>query len=244
MNNWYKKAKIELEAAKFRLHDLYPKDVAEKFRVTYENMPKTKNLAPGLQVYDPNDATKKPNQSLISPQKSKELAKTFTDDKLLQRAENWVFYGKDKTGYITVRPQKSGLYKLTGMAGNIRSAFEGFQELMSEGKPVWGLVSKEISSMAVRLGMKALEGPEFEKIMKTLLPNIPKGVFGGVDYSVGRDGKITLHYSDIGDAQKVFICNDEYLQWLKSHIPTMQLPAPAKATLQNFLSGGNSKLLN
>ena len=48
----------------------------------------------------------------------KSTGKAWEKYKFLNRIPNWIFYGDTDKGYISVRPQKSGLYKLVGIAGD------------------------------------------------------------------------------------------------------------------------------
>ncbi len=144
----------------------------------------------------------------------KATGKAWGRGKFQDRAANWIFYGDDaQTGWITVRPQRSGLYKLVGMAGNPKAIIRAFDDLMSEGKPVWGMVSPEIQNMAVRKGMSSPPGWFIKLIM---MKNIPKEIFGGAEIiSVDWDGKVTLGYKDVGSTSKYFIGNDQYYAWLR-----------------------------
>jgi hypothetical protein len=138
---------------------------------------------------------------------------SWSKDKFYDRAQNWLFFGDDN-GFVTVRPQQSGLYKLVGVAGNPKSILIGLNELKSLNTPVWGMVSADIQKMAVKQGFKT--PPTF--LLKVLLKFIPSSVFGGVDFDINSDGSLTLKYSDVGDAKKYFIGNEEYFKKLKSDI--------------------------
>ena len=158
-------------------------------------------------------------------------------NKFKSRARNWVFFG-DETGFVAVRPQRSGLYKLVGVAGKLRGILKGMAELKSNNYPVWGMVSSDMVGMAKKQGFKT--PPKY--LIKVLLKFIPKSIFGGVDFDVNSDGSITLKYADVGDAKKYFIANDEYFKKLKSDIlPTMKdkmsnIPSVIKIGLNKFLS--------
>ena len=158
-------------------------------------------------------------------------------NKFNSRARNWVFFG-DETGFVAVRPQRSGLYKLVGVAGKLRGILKGMAELKSNNYPVWGMVSSDMVGMAKKQGFKT--PPKY--LIKVLLKFIPKSIFGGVDFDVNSDGSITLKYADVGDAKKYFIANDEYFKKLKSDIlPTMKdkmsnIPSVIKIGLNKFLS--------
>jgi hypothetical protein len=166
---------------------------------------------------------------------------SWDEAKFMSRAMDWLFFG-DMDGFISVRVQRSGFYKLVGMAGNIRSIVNGFNELEKLNKPVWGMVSSDIQSMAIKKGFKT--PPAF--LLKVLFKVIPSYVFGGVDFDINDDGSLTLKYSDVGDAKKYFIGNNEYFKQLKSNIlPTMadklkDVPLVVRKGIDMFLSEGKA----
>jgi hypothetical protein len=163
-------------------------------------------------------------------------------NKFKSRASNWVFFG-DESGYVAVRPQASGLYKLVGVAGNPKGILSGLNELLSTGRPIWGMVSKDIQGMAIKKGFKTPP----DMVMRVLLKFIPKSVFGGVDFELNSDGSVTMKYSDVGDAKKYFIGNEAYFKKLKSDIlPTMkdklsELPMVVRKGIDMFLGEGELK---
>jgi len=162
------------------------------------------------------------------------LGTSWDENKFRSRAKNWLFFG-DENGYIAVRVQRSGFYKLVGVAGNIKSVYRGFEELLSLNVPVWGMVSSNIQKMVLKKGFKT--PPTF--LLKTLLKTIPKETFGGVDFDVNSDGSVTLKYSDVGDARKYFIGNDEYFKSIKKNIlPTLKdkLSTIARKGIEMFLN--------
>lgn len=132
---------------------------------------------------------------------------SWTKDKFLSRARNWKFYGDDY-GYVSVRPQRSGLYKLVGVAGSPKSIYKGLHELLAENHPIWGMVSADMVPMAKKVGF--IQPPGY--IIKAMMKLIPKSVFGDVDFTVNQDGSLTFQYSDVGDATKYFIANKRYFQ--------------------------------
>lgn len=142
----------------------------------------------------------------------KSTGTSWSKDKFFSRASNWRFYG-DQQGYITVREQKSGMLKLTGMAGSLKSILKGLQELFKENVPIWGMVSKDISNMAQRVGFKSIDA----SFVKNNIHNIPSYVFGNAKIlSVQDDGGIVFQYSDVGETVKYLIGNDNYISMLKS----------------------------
>jgi len=146
-------------------------------------------------------------------------------NKFNSRAYNWMFFG-DNEGFITIRPQESGYYKLTGTAGNIKSIMKGLQELQGTGYPIWGMMTKDMANIMIkRYGFKSPN--RFQSILIKKL--IPSNVFGNVDYKVNSDGSMTFNYPDVGTSTKVFVGNDAYYQKLKSSIKD-------KMSLKNFFN--------
>lgn len=129
-------------------------------------------------------------------------------EKFLYKARNWKFYG-DQNGYVAVRPQRSGMMKLNGVAGNTKSILKGLKELLAENQPTWGMVSSEMLPMAHKIGF--ITPPAFA--LKVLIKMIPANVFGA-DYTLNDDGSITLHYADVGPSTKYFIANKSYFKQL------------------------------
>lgn len=146
----------------------------------------------------------------------KSTGNSWDKDKFFSRSQDWKFYG-DQSGYVAVREQKSGMIKLTGMAGNARSILKGLNDLLKENKPIWGMVSKDIANMATRVGFKLVDST----IVKNNIMKIPSYVFGGAKIiSVNEDGGVVFNYSDIGNATKYLIGNDQYMSVLEGFIST------------------------
>jgi hypothetical protein len=162
---------------------------------------------------------------------------SWSKDKFFSRAKNWLFFG-DENGFVTVRVQQSGMYKLTGVAGNTKSIINGLNELQSINVPIWGMVSKDIQNMATKKGLKT--PPSF--LIKILIKFIPSSVFGGVDFDVNSDGSLTMKYSDVGESKKYFIANDEYFKKIKKDfLPQIKeklsdLPLLARKSIEMFLN--------
>jgi hypothetical protein len=162
----------------------------------------------------------------------KATGKAWDKNRFLDKASGWIFYG-DKNGYVSVRPQRSGLLKLVGVAGNPKSIVKGVQELLAESKPVWGLVSLNIASMAEKLGFKAMKGLKAGLIMKLLFSQIPSNVLGNAKINnIGYDGAINLEYSDIGMTTKYLIFNSAYINWA---LTQTHIPETAKSLLKKLL---------
>jgi hypothetical protein len=162
---------------------------------------------------------------------------SWTKEKFYSRAQNWLFFGDDN-GFVTVRPQQSGMYKLTGVAGNPKSILNGLNELQTIDVPIWGMVSKDIQTMANKKGLKT--PPAF--LVKILIKFIPSSALGGVDFDVNSDGSLTLKYQDVGDAKKYFVANDQYFKKIKKDLlPQIKdklsdLPLLARKSIEMFLN--------
>ena len=169
----------------------------------------------------------------------KSTGKSWDKQKFISRAYNWVFFGNDK-GYVAVRPQRGGMIKLVGVAGNPKSVLSGFREMTSHyaNTPIWGAVSLDIADMTVRVD------PNFKKLtvpggmlgsmlFNVLKSKIPASVFGGaVIKQANADGTITFDYPDVGETNKVLVGNKEYFEVLKGMI----LNDPRLAAYQSILN--------
>lgn len=152
----------------------------------------------------------------------KETGAAWSEDKFLNRAQNWTFYGDDN-GYVAVREQRSGMKKLVGVAGDPKSILKGLDELQAEGGPIWGAVSAPLAKIAKKRGMivphLVMGGPFF---IKTLVKMIPASVFGGHEPSVTEDGGVQFSYEDVGTHTKYLIGNRAYF------LAAMKLPQVAE----------------
>lgn len=142
----------------------------------------------------------------------KSTGTAWSKEKFKHKASSWKFYGDD-SGYVAIRPQRSGLMKLNGVAGNPRGIVKGLRDLLAEDHPTWGMISFDMLSMAHKIGF--ITPPAF--VIKILIKSIPSSVFGA-PFDINDDGSITLHYSDVGSATKYFIANKKYYKQL---IPQM-----------------------
>lgn len=149
-------------------------------------------------------------------------------EKFMDRARHWEFFGDEK-GFIAARQQKSGPYKLVSVAGSKMSILRGFRELNETGKPIWGMVSKDIQDILKKTGYKTPPGIILRQIMK----QIPPAVFGGVDVELNKDGSVTIDYPDIGKVVKYFAANGAYYKWAIDNIPG--LPMIMKSVLKKFI---------
>jgi hypothetical protein len=136
----------------------------------------------------------------------KATGSSWDEGKFYSRANEWLFFG-DPTGFVTVRPQKSGYYKLTGVAGNMKSIMKALQELNTTNYPIWGMLTQELANILVRrYGFRMPNRLESFIIGKLISNN----VFGNVEHKRNPDGSITFNYKDVGESTKVFVGNREY----------------------------------
>ena len=136
----------------------------------------------------------------------KATGSSWDENKFYSRANEWLFFG-DPTGFVTVRPQQSGYYKLTGVAGNIKSIMKALQELTATHYPIWGMLTQELANILTkRYGFRMPNRVESFIIGKLISNN----VFGNVEHKRNPDGSITFNYADVGESTKVFVGNREY----------------------------------
>jgi len=169
----------------------------------------------------------------------KATGKSWSPGKFKSRASDWIFYGEEE-GYIAVRPQRLGLYKLVGIGGDEqnpmakgKALIKAFNDLMSENQPVWGMVSADIKIMAERLGMKS---PPV-MVIKQLMKFIPQGVWGGaVLNQINPDGGVELEYGDIGKATKYFVANSAYYLRLAEMVRNEKsVPLPVRFMMEKII---------
>jgi len=184
------------------------------------------NISESFRLYDLSTEEQINLYNLYKNSYEKSVGTAWNRNKFFDRAEEWEFFG-DQNGYVAVRPQQSGLYKLAVVGGNSKSILKGIQELTSTNKPIWGMVSKDILGL-----MKKMEFTSpTSTTMKILLKVIPKDVFGGVDFKINSDGSITFNYEDTGSAQKYFVGNKQYFTWLKNNLnPLKSFSLPKNLT--------------
>lgn len=137
---------------------------------------------------------------------------SWSRDKFMSRARNWTFYGDEK-GYVAVRNQNSGFVKLVGAAGNNKSKYKGFQQLIASGQPVWGMVDDTIKGLLLKLGFKM---PNFmEKILLKKL--LSTNVLGDAQLQgYAPDGGVIINYPDVGTVTKYFVGSPSYWKKLYS----------------------------
>jgi 2'-5' RNA ligase len=166
-------------------------------------------------VFRLNDTNKDELYDKFKNTYEKATGTSWTKEKFLSRARYWEFYGSEN-GFITLRPQRSGFYKLTGMAGSPEGILRAMEELQATHLPVWGAVSETLARVAKRKEMivphTITGGP---MILKAIINNMPESVLGGNKPIVNKDGSISMDLGDeIGNVTKYFVCNKEYLSKL------------------------------
>lgn len=145
--------------------------------------------------------------------------KTWDKDKFLNRSSNWDFYG-DENGFVAVRNQRSGFVKLVGMAGSMKSKYKGFKEIIEIGVPLWGMVSKDIAPMALKMGMRVPNWLERNILKKAIDPS----VFGNAKIlGYTNDGGIEFDYPDIGRVTKYFIGTPAYYKKVSNEFKNIAL---------------------
>ena len=143
----------------------------------------------------------------------KSTGKAWDKEKFLNRAHNWKFYG-DQNGFVAIRPQNSGFYKLVASAGAGKSKVKGLNEIVSLNLPLWGLVTKDIGSILVKKGFRV---PNFieRQLLKKLVPKLLSGNNTEIK-EFTKDGGIKIYSPDIGEVVKYFIGSPEYWKKLYS----------------------------
>ena len=164
----------------------------------------------------------------------RETGQAWSQPKFESRASNWQFYG-DEDGFVAVRPQRSGMKKLVGVAGSPKSIIKGIEALKDEGGPIWGAVSSPLAAMAKKRGLIVphlhFGGPT---LIKALVSQVPASVFGGVKPTVQPDGGLELDYPDVGKATKYMVVNKEYLKHLTG-LPQMADAVKSNPVVKTFL---------
>ena len=179
----------------------------------------------------------------------KATGKTWDKSKFLRRSSEWVFYG-DENGYIALRPQHSGFYKLVGIAGNdkdptakMKSLLQALKTIQNDAIPVWGMVSSEIKNILSKLGFKSPPPTIIKMLMGIISPN----VFGGaILKDVHDDGSANIVYHDIGETTKYFVGNSQYYKKLSQNIDSNEripelMKFPVKKAIELLASKSNGR---
>lgn len=115
-------------------------------------------------------------------------------------------YFGDEHGYIAIQPQPSGLYKLIGAAGSHRSKIKGMEEIINQKLPVWGLVSKQIKNILLKIGFQEPDYREF----KILYPHAQSIINNGTIKDITNDKGLKINYGGIGTVIKYFVGTSDY----------------------------------
>jgi 8-oxo-dGTP pyrophosphatase MutT (NUDIX family) len=126
------------------------------------------------------------------------------------KAQKWKFYG-DQAGYIALRPQNSGFYKLVATAGNNKSKYKALKEISN--LPVWGLVSSDIRDLLLKMGFKQPNMIE-RTLMKKMIPSSVLGNAEILEYQ--KDGGLLIEYPNVGQVVKYFVGSQLYWKKLYS----------------------------
>jgi len=121
---------------------------------------------------------------------------------------------------------------------------KAFNDLMSENKPVWGLVSSDIKGMLNKVVMKSPS----TLLLRMFLKQIPSNVLSGAELlGVDSSGGVKLKYMDLGETTKYFVGNGAYYQKLAEAVKNnLNIVEPLKTivykTLQKLM-GAEGKLI-
>ena len=164
----------------------------------------------------------------------KSTGKSWDQNKFQYKASDWLFFGRDD-GFITVRKQNSGMYKLTGAAGSLKSIMQGVEELNSLNTPVWGLMTEKMAKV-LKNKYGYIMPPAF--LSKYIFGILSKSILGNNNTSINQNGSLTLKYSDVGDATKYFVANKLYYKYLFANI------LPNMAGVPNIIKLAVKRLAN
>lgn len=160
----------------------------------------------------------------------KSTGHSWSIGKFYSRAKNWKFFG-DYSGFVTVRVQKSGYWKITGSAGSSKGILKGLDELLSKDVPLWTAASDDIVSMLKKKNFIVFKGLSYGIAMKTLSKTIDKSVFGDEIENVDFDGGLIFNV-DGKKFKKYFACNKKYIKELVSK---KDIPEVVKNIFTSFL---------
>jgi hypothetical protein len=188
------------------------------------------------EVFDYNDLNDEEKENVYNIFKSsyeKSVGTSWDQMKFQSRAKNWKFYGDRNSGFVVLRKQNSGMNKLTGVAGDLKSISLGINDINNINEPVWGMADKKIVHMLTkRYGFYT--PPAF--VLKLMMKHIPSSVFGDAEHVVNDDGSVTFKYSDVGDATKYFFANKQYYAQIYPMITKnlTNVPSLVVGVIKNF----------
>ena len=140
------------------------------------------------------------------------------------RGRNWIFFG-NPDGYVAVRKQQSGAYKLITVAGDKKIMLESLRELLSKHWPIWGSVSDLIARILQNPALGSSKFFQLDAYLTTALFNektglitqgsgsIIKALFGNPTLTDEGNGYITILDEELGKPfSKVVVGNKEWLK--------------------------------
>lgn len=204
---------------------LYKKEIAQS----------TKNLKESLSLlteeeFDLTNANKEDLYKTFKQTYEKSTGTSWDFDKFVQRSKNWKFFGNIE-GFVTVRVQKSGFWKITGCAGSTKGILKGLEELVSKNVPLWTAASGEIVDMLKKKEFIVFKGILYGFAIKTFVDNVDPVVFGDEIEKVESDGAIVFKL-DGKTVKKYFACNKLYI---KEAIKSNKVPEIVRKVLEQFL---------
>jgi hypothetical protein len=183
------------------IHSLYFGDVANAWDFMKEESPNEKRDREELEH----------RYELFKDAYEKATGTFWSYDKFKQRSQNWKFYG-DHNGYVAIRLQASGYYKLVGAAGDFKSVMRGLNDLIKEDKPVWGMMTQDLVNILVkRYGFYQPPKRIFKYLFKLIAPKTLSGA------KIDDDGGVIIDYEDTGKSKKYFVGNKKYYIELLNH---------------------------
>lgn len=165
------------------------------------------------------------------------------------RGVNWIFFG-NQDGYVAVRKQSSGAYKLITVAGDKKVMLEALKELLSKKWPVWGAVSDTIARILQNPALGSLKFYQLNADLTTLLynensglitqgsPSVVKALFGSPTLTDEGNGYITVIDEELGTPfAKVVVGNAEWLKLTMKLGSEKGWPNDVLMKLKSILSG-------
>lgn len=152
----------------------------------------------------------------------KYTGKSWTEDKFMKFARNWLFYG-NQASYIAARPQRSGGMKLVTVARDLADPQadavlkQAFVKVMQTGTPLWGLVFPNIAIMMKKAKFIALPSDIMRDMIEPYMGMAPlldpNGIVHGGDFKVNGDNTINVKDSQLGTLdKKVFIVSKSWCE--------------------------------
>ena len=210
--------------------------ISHLYRVAARNEPKK------FMLYDLDDSEVDSLYSIFKESYEKTVGEARTKNTFLGRSRNWTFFGHHESGVVALRKQRSGMWKLTAVAGSPRGVVGaiGLMKQQIGSEPIWGAVSADLVPIAERNGLIAPHNKRgFGWIMKLVLSKIPSSVFGGRDLQINSDGSMSIDVVEVGPVSKYFVANKPYFEELFSRGIGAQVkqehPLATKA-IEKFLS--------